>query len=76
MQLFSTATFLHAIFYHSKGNSEETQQTPAQVILIKLGQMAEGKILELVEIWTKKISNMIGQFFGFRLDRLLYWQCY
>ena len=37
------AHFLH-IFYHLKGNSEETQRTPAQVILIKLGQMAEGKI--------------------------------
>ena len=56
--------FLH-IFYHWKGNSEETQRTPAQVILIKLGQMAEGKIscsdFSLVEIsnlksWIWKIK--------------------
>jgi len=40
--MHSKRTFLH-IFYHRKGNSEETQRTPAQVILIKLGQMAEGK---------------------------------
>jgi len=26
------------------GNSAETQRTPSQVILIKLGQMAEGNI--------------------------------
>ena len=36
-------THFFAHFYHLKGNSEETQRTPAQVILIKLGQMAEGK---------------------------------
>ena len=35
--------FCCTFFYHLKGNSEETQRTPAQVILIKLGQMAEGK---------------------------------